>query len=182
MCKQNKIALVLVAFCFTVSFSVSFSVCSLSHASVIYWGLPAIYSHGPGNNIAGALANMTARSYGAYAFTDYASAWGLNNPITPAFGMGIGNMNTWGQMYSLSPMNGYNSAVFNNPWVNFSVYPTYNMGYPLPNYGLFTPSYLPLNAYSPFNQGINTAPWTSSNLLLSIPASTTAITTTTTTP
>jgi len=178
MWKQNKIAVT--AFCFAVSLLVSFSVCSPAHASVIYWGLPAIYSQGPGNFIAGSLGNMTARSYGAYAFTDYASSWGLNNPIGPAAGMGISGLNTWAQMYSLTPGYGYSSAIFNNPWMSTSFYPSYNLGYGFPGYSLFTPSYLPLTAYSPFNLGINTTPWTSSNLLLSLPASTAATTATTT--
>ena len=187
MCKRNNSGLASMAFCFAVLLSVSFWGCSLSHASVIYWGLPAMYSHAPGNFTTGALSNMTARSYGAYAFTDYANSWGLNNPIGPAAGMGLAGLNTWGKMYSLTPAYGYNTAVFTNPWANFSLYPTSNQGYTLPNYGLFTPPSLPLNTYSPYNSGITTAPWTtttpwtSSIPLLSIPATTTATPTTTTT-
>jgi len=186
---------VLTAFCFAASLSL----CSFGHASVIYWGLPAIYSQGPGNFIAGALSNMTARGYGAYAFTDYASGWGLNNPAVPTYlgpagaGMGITNLSTWGQMYPLAPTygynSGYNSAVFNNPWTNFSLYPTYNLGYSAPNYSLFTPSYLPFNTYnplstySPYSPVIDFTQWTTPTLpRLSVPTTTTTTAPTTTTP
>jgi|GEM_PF-2880037 len=107
------------ALCFLV-FLVS--ICSLSQAGTIYWGFPGIYSSwGPGNFIAGSLSNMTARAFGAYAFADYASAWGLNNCATGGL-LGAGAMTPWMQMYSLAPMFGYSSALFNNPWPNSSIF------------------------------------------------------------
>jgi len=184
MWKRNKMVLVMVLVLVAFYFAVSLTVCSLGQASVIYWGLPAIYSHTPGNFISGSLSNMTARSYGAYAFTDYASSWGLNNPgyLGPGAGMGFTNLSTWGQMYPFASTYGYNPTVFNNPWMNFSPYSTYNPVYTFPNYSTFAPSYLPFNTLSPYNLGTNTAPWTIPNLLLSAPSTTTATPATTITP
>ncbi|MEW5801584.1 MAG: hypothetical protein AB1847_05690 [bacterium] len=184
--KRNKAA----AFCFMIllCFMVSLPVSS-GQASVIYWGLPPAYSHGPGNFLIGALSNLTARGYGAYAFTDYASAWGLNNQaLSGSFlgvGMGPANLNTWGQMYSLSPMYGYNSYLFNNPWSNFSIFPAYTSSYyTFPDYSTLTSPYFPLSTYSPYNLGITDfTQWTTPPLpRLSVPTTTTATTATTAAP
>lgn len=104
-------------------------VSSGGQAFVYYPQLPAMYSNFPGNPM-GSYANMQARAMGAYAFTDYASAWGLANlgqmgmaTGLAGLGMGLGGLsalNMWNQSYPGAPMYGYSSSYAANPWMNYS--------------------------------------------------------------
>lgn len=181
MSKSNTKLCAAAGFCFLISLSV----CSIGQAGTIYWGLPSVYSSwGPGNFIAGSISNMTARAYGAYAFTDYASSWGLNNYATGGL-LGAGaSMNPWAQMYSLAPVSGYNSPVFSNPWLNYSTFsPSYSLSYP---YTFASPmltsfySYPATYSYPAFDFS-QWSPLSSPLPAISTPATTTATTTTATT-
>ena len=73
---------------------------SLSQATSQYYSMYGMPMYTAGDMFGNANMYMTARAMGAYAFTDYASAWGLNRlavqgqglGITPG-GMGLGTLN-----------------------------------------------------------------------------------------
>ena len=129
---------------------------SLSQATSQYYSMYGMPMPTAGDMFGNANMYMTARAMGAYAFTDYASAWGLNNlammgqglGITPG-GMGLGTLNmynNWTQSYPMAPMYGYSSAL--NPLMGYSNYP---LGYSFSNYSFPMQSYYPGNLYNQYN-------------------------------
>jgi len=152
MCKSSKklLKVMFLAVCLTLVIS------SGSQAFVTYYGGYAPYSNLAGNPGTGAYANMMARGMGAYAFTDYASAWGLANLSQmgmatglAGLGMGLGGLNalnTWSQTYPAAPMYGYGSSYVGNPWMNYSG-SSYLGGYNPVNYSFPSQSY-PINSYN----------------------------------
>ena len=129
---------------------------SVGRASSQYYSMYGMPMFTMGDMLGSANMYMIARGMGAYAFTDYASSWGLNNlaqmgqnlGITPG-GMGLGAlnlMNNWTQSYPMVPMFGYNSAL--NPWMGYSNYP---LGYSYSNYTFPMQSYYPGNMYNQYS-------------------------------
>lgn len=127
---------------------------SLGQASSQYYSMYGMPMYTAGNMFGNANMYMTARAMGAYAFTDYASAAGLNNlamtgqglGITPGMGLGALNlMNNWTQSYPMAPMLGYNSVL--NPWMGYSNYPLGSYS----NYTFPMQSYYPGNMYNQYN-------------------------------
>jgi len=131
-------------------------VSSLSQASSQYYYMGGLPMYTAGDMFGNANMYMTARAMGAYATTDYASAWGLNNLAMTgqglgisAGGMGLSALNSysnWTQSYPMAPMYGYSSAL--NPWMGYSNYPS---GYSFSNYSLPMQSYYPANLYNQYN-------------------------------
>lgn len=156
MRKGNKISLVGVScLCFLL---ISF----LGQASSQYYSMYGMPMYTAGNMFGNVNMYMTARAMGAYATTDYSSAWGLNNlaqmgqslGIT-AGGMGLGAlnlMNNWTQSYPMAPMYGYSSALNPNYGYSSAVgYSNYPLGYGVSNYSFPMQSYYPSNLYNQYN-------------------------------
>ena len=150
MRKGNKIVLAGVI-CLSFLF-----ISSLRQASSQYYSMLGMPLYTAGDVYGNANMYMVARGMGAYAFTDYASAWGLNNlaqmgqnlGVTPGV-MGLGGlnlMNNWLQSYPMAPMVGYNSGL--NSWMGYSGYP---YGYSFSNYTFPMQSYYPGNMYNQYN-------------------------------
>ena len=151
MRKGNKVLLIVAVFLFSLIISSAVQADLSPYYSM--YGMPMYTA---GSMFGNANMYMTARAMGAYATTDYSSAWGLNNlaqmgqnlGIT-AGGMGLGAlnlMNNWTQSYPMAPMYGYSSAL--NPWMGYSSYP---LGYSSSNYSFPMQSYYPSNLYNQYN-------------------------------
>ena len=150
MRKGNKVLLIAAAFLFSLIISSAVQADLSPYYSM--YGMPMYTA---GNMFGNANMYMTARAMGAYATTDYSSAWGLNNlamgqalGITPG-GMGLSALNSynnWTQSYPMAPMYGYNSAL--NPWMGYSNYP---FGNSFSNYFSPMQSYYPSNLYNQYN-------------------------------
>ncbi|GAH79650.1 unnamed protein product, partial [marine sediment metagenome] len=84
MCKGNKVLLIVAVFLFSLIISSAVQADLSPYYSM--YGMPMYTA---GNMFGNANMYMTARAMGAYATTDYSSAWGLNNLAMTGQSLGI---------------------------------------------------------------------------------------------